>query len=891
MLKLNLNILLSFCLSLLVFFDGFTQSKNLGLEQKDSLYNYLKKSEEFDTVAKLSHDISINFYKQRDYINALKFAKVEVEIGLKGLDSLLYKRAIFNLGLFHLKNDNYYQSIAAHQKVIDSFDIDKRTFQSYCEIGRVYRKLGDYYQAASHLEKGISQPKYFSDLEKIINYSNLLDIYDTYDTHINNFLIKKHELLNKVDSLLRLDNFKDIYKINNEINFGNYYSNEEVLDPKKAKYHFNIALNVAKQKNDKRQIALINNNLAYLYNLTDNDSALYFVKKGLDISRPDDQIRVKLYGNLSEYHHRKCNVVSALKANTKELALLLPDYLKINSESTPGIEHLSLSRDKTHTVFTLKNRALYLIEKYESFNDLKAIRLARETLIQADHLIDNIKKESIAVQNKLFWQREASEIYMLAIKACYLLKDNKTAFYFMEKKKAVLLLDNLSERALRKQIKIPDSILEQEFSLKQSIAELENKIYYSDTSELDSLTNSLNSLKIQHTAFLVKLKDDYKDYYESKVTGNIIDLKEIQENLDKQSVILEYAINNSDGYLIMIRTEKVSFFNFKDIQNLIGKINTFNDDISKPYTTNTDLLDYKKSAYLLYKELVPESLDNITNLTIIPDYNLQFLPFEALLKSNNDEDYLIKNCDIAYAYSMSFSKNNSKTISEYNADISAFAPLTFNNGLSELNYTKNELRQIKRLFKGNFYLDDSAKKRNFINNISDSQIIHLATHANASDTISPWISFKNEKLFLNEIYNSYNQAELVTLSACNTSLGKSHEGEGIFSLARGFFHSGSKSVASTLWSVNDKSTTLIIDEFYENLNKGQTKSEALRHAKLNYIDTHSLSEKSPYYWASVIVIGDTSPIELSNRFPLYYYIVITIFLLLIIISFFKKTKI
>ena len=72
---------------------------------------------------------------------------------------------------------------------------------------------------------------------------------------------------------------------------------------------------------------------------------------------------------------------------------------------------------------------------------------------------------------------------------------------------------------------------------------------------------------------------------------------------------------------------------------------------------------------------------------------------------------------------------------------------------------------------------------------------------------------------------------IFVLSACNTSLGNIKEGEGVFSLARGFFYSGANSVVSSLWNVNDKSTSQIISSFYENLEKGKSKSSALRLAK------------------------------------------------------------
>ncbi|WAC03627.1 CHAT domain-containing protein [Lacinutrix neustonica] len=103
--------------------------------------------------------------------------------------------------------------------------------------------------------------------------------------------------------------------------------------------------------------------------------------------------------------------------------------------------------------------------------------------------------------------------------------------------------------------------------------------------------------------------------------------------------------------------------------------------------------------------------------------------------------------------------------------------------------SKIETTTIGNQLDGLVLLDDSATKEHFFSKAKDYKIIHLSTHANANDSIAPWIAFKNEKLYLNELYTTKNQAELVMLNACNSSLGEMNAGEGVFSLARGFFYS------------------------------------------------------------------------------------------------------
>ena len=143
---------------------------------------------------------------------------------------------------------------------------------------------------------------------------------------------------------------------------------------------------------------------------------------------------------------------------------------------------------------------------------------------------------------------------------------------------------------------------------------------------------------------------------------------------------------------------------------------------------------------------------------------------------------------------------------------------------------------------------------------------------------------------LQDIYSMEKSANMVVLSACETSLGELIEGEGVMSLARGFFHSGANSVVSTQWKVNDKSSAEIVTTFYKQLKKGKSKSEALRNAKLAYLDKHSLTEASPYYWAPFVVLGDTSPMDIGNGTNVYFPVLLLTIIFLIAIVLYKKKR-
>ncbi len=115
-------------------------------------------------------------------------------------------------------------------------------------------------------------------------------------------------------------------------------------------------------------------------------------------------------------------------------------------------------------------------------------------------------------------------------------------------------------------------------------------------------------------------------------------------------------------------------------------------------------------------------------------------------------------------------------------------------------------------------------------------------------------------------------ADLVTLSACETGLGRKVGGEGYIGFAHAFLQTGARSLLVGLWKVDDQATSLLMRRFYENRTgsyederTGQTggqmtKAEALREAKLwlrEYEDERGRKPfQHPYYWAAFILIGD-----------------------------------
>ena len=136
-------------------------------------------------------------------------------------------------------------------------------------------------------------------------------------------------------------------------------------------------------------------------------------------------------------------------------------------------------------------------------------------------------------------------------------------------------------------------------------------------------------------------------------------------------------------------------------------------------------------------------------------------------------------------------------------------------------------------------------------------------------------------------------ANLVVLSACQTGYGKFEQGEGVISLARSFMYAGVPSLVVSLWQVNDGSTAIIMKAFYKNLADGMNKAEALRKAKLSYLQQAKGIMAHPVFWSPFIQLGDSKPIYLIQKGAWNYrdyLMVASVFFALVIVFFFWRRR-
>ncbi|MET0555231.1 MAG: CHAT domain-containing protein, partial [Vicinamibacteria bacterium] len=189
--------------------------------------------------------------------------------------------------------------------------------------------------------------------------------------------------------------------------------------------------------------------------------------------------------------------------------------------------------------------------------------------------------------------------------------------------------------------------------------------------------------------------------------------------------------------------------------------------------------------------------------------------------------------------------------------------------LRALPASREEVEGLTRLYPGasRAYVGREATEERAKGVGADASLLHFACHGFA-DERSPLDSglalsvpgawregHDNGLLQAWEVFEQVRiDADLVTLSACGTALGKEVSGEGILGLTRAFQYAGARSVLASLWAVNDDSTADLMRRFYGHLKRGRSKDHALRAAQLELIRGGAFAH--PGRWAAFTLIGD-----------------------------------
>ncbi|MCC7234743.1 MAG: CHAT domain-containing protein [Bryobacterales bacterium] len=250
---------------------------------------------------------------------------------------------------------------------------------------------------------------------------------------------------------------------------------------------------------------------------------------------------------------------------------------------------------------------------------------------------------------------------------------------------------------------------------------------------------------------------------------------------------------------------------------------------------------------------------SVQRLLIVPDGPLHQLPFAALplgsgLLLDRTEAVTLPSASLALQLHLKPAPSPS------GPPLTLLAAPAFNASWAPLPMTAFEARSIAQLSPGARVLTGAAATRAALLKPPhlDARILHLATHARA-DAGRPALSrialASGDELTLADIYGLPLHSRLVVLSGCETALGRDVAGEGPVSLSRAFFYAGARTVAASLWNVQDRATAELMRHFYRGLLlKRLPPAAALRAAQLSL--RKDARWNHAYYWAPFLVLGD-----------------------------------
>ena len=482
------------------------------------------------------------------------------------------------------------------------------------------------------------------------------------------------------------------------------------------------------------------------------------------------------------------------------------------------------------------------------------------------------------------------------------------AFRYTELTRTSELLMTLEDSKAKRISNIPDGLLLEEKSYRNLKDSLNSQIIESlknNKKQFANLKNSLFRINQKHENFITRLEEDYPEYSARKYGVRPAVVDELQTAISIQSnklSLLQYHMTEEGSLFVNIITKDKHKLIALDVKDLREKITGLKEAIVKHQLESFKNLSH--SLYLSVLKPAVNHLENETDLIIIPDGILAYVPFDVLLTENvkneqfNNLPYLLKDYCISYDLSATlFFKRLSEDQREFSKGLIAYAPrfketqerptliaglVLRSNELIPLDGANEESISISKQMSGQLRDKDLATEYRFKQEAGDYGIIHLATHSiiNDKDPAYSKLLFsetddgEDDQLHAFELLNMELNAELVTLSACSTGFGKIEEGEGVMSLARAFSAAGVPSVVMSLWPASDEHTADLMERFYKNLKKGLGKNEALHKAKLSFLENADPLGAKPFHWSGFVLIGDPGPILIEDGNTLLRFLLI-----------------
>ncbi len=414
------------------------------------------------------------------------------------------------------------------------------------------------------------------------------------------------------------------------------------------------------------------------------------------------------------------------------------------------------------------------------------------------------------------------------------------AFEYVERAKSRALVDLLAER----QDFVPGAQANAAATLKQ-LASLEQRYQVltpglEEHARLRSAMSALEGNLRQQTPELASL-----------VTVESTAAAEIQARLAPDETLLEYYGLGDELYAFTATRESIT------AQKLDGKGMEADVRALREAMRNVGSDAWRPVSRRLYGRLLApvEAALAKPRLIIVSHGALHYLPWSALF---DGQRFLVDRVTLQQLPSASVMQFLAARKPSTLRDMLLLGNPDLGDTAMDLPGAEAEVRAIKTLWPNSTLLLRKAATRDALSKAGQLfRIIHVAAHGefvtdqplNSRLLLSP-TGADNGQLTAGDLYGMRFSADLVTLSACETGMGKVLSGDDVVGLTRGFLYAGANSIVASLWPVSDDETKFLMASFYKNL-KVLPKAQALRQAQLDTKKRYP----HPFYWSAFQLTG------------------------------------
>ena len=826
------------------------------------------------------------------------------------------------LASFYLNMGRFYQIVRNDAKAIEYMNRAENFYTSqnqsnsimagslFLNMGVVYIYTADYEKAQSYLDKSLEiivtkSPDNLADLLTLyLNMGVIAERKGEYSI-AKNYYIKGTSIgdkfPNSVKVLRGLANVS--YKMSDPINADLYY--------KKA-----LQKSIEMYGDEHAETALTYLRYGDFLSAMGDKQALFYLNKSLNLYKKSfGNVNVDVstaYSYIGKYYYRINNFSTAISYFQQSLIAGFPGFTSMNISDNPDISKGALNNA---LLSPISYKATSLLQLYQAdTSQIDYLKNSVGSFKVCLAMIERLRSTYQDENSKLFISENEKKTFSNALESqIKLYKKTKTtealdeAFLLSEKGRSAILLSYLRDKEAKSIGRIPENLLNQDASLKSEIYFYNKQIHDQklaakpDDAKIKMWNSRIFDLSRKQDELIKSIEKNYPAYYNLKYDNSVISVDEIKKRLSSKQALIEFTLTDSTLYTFVVTSGNSQLVSASIDSSFYSKLQVLRAQLTgKEYNnySTSDFREFVQASYGLYKKLLLPLKPAIRGkeLIIIPDGELGYLSFDILLTSLPDTTkstyrklpYLIKESAITYAPSATTffdelnrksTKNNGKILAfgpDYGTDNSVLDQKDENgkelrNTLPNITNTQEEIKSLKEYFNVKTFLGKNATENAFNQNAADYRVLHLAMHTiinNANPLYSKLIFFKPKTdtandgmLNASELINMELHADMAVLSACNTGSGKMSKGEGIMSLSRDFFYAGVPGIIMTAWAVEDRSGAKLMENFYKYISQGKPRHEALRLAKIEYLENCDNLTAHPHYWASYMNVGDISPLE------------------------------